>query len=104
MLGDNTTNSTARDDGYSEYVTPQRKRQKRSKVWKELVEGKNAEGERIATFTHCRAVLIAHRGAGTSHLRRHLERCVDRPICFRNEGDNEGDFVFDMNVLRNENY
>ncbi|KAL2899832.1 Zinc finger BED domain-containing protein RICESLEEPER 4 [Bienertia sinuspersici] len=63
-----------------EYITPRRKRKKRSKVWKELEEGINAQGERIAKCKHCSVELSAHRDRGTSHLKRHLDRCVERPL------------------------
>ncbi|XP_021718805.1 uncharacterized protein LOC110686492 [Chenopodium quinoa] len=96
-----TTTSTARDDGYNEYITLQRKRKKRSKVWRELIEGKNVQGERIAKCVHCNSILSAHRDSGTSHLKRHLERCANRPLGLTFEEDSdEENFVFDMNELR----
>uniref|UniRef100_A0A803N0A9 BED-type domain-containing protein n=1 Tax=Chenopodium quinoa TaxID=63459 RepID=A0A803N0A9_CHEQI len=78
-------------------------RKKRSKVWRELIEGKNVQGERIATCVHCNSILSAHRDSGTSHLKRHLERCANRPLGLTFEEDSdEENFVFDMNELRKE--
>ncbi|XP_048493043.1 zinc finger BED domain-containing protein RICESLEEPER 2-like [Beta vulgaris subsp. vulgaris] len=103
-MGDDATNLTGpeRDDGYTEYGVPQRrKRKKRSKVWKELIEGKNAQGERIATCNHCNLELSAQRDYGTSHLKRHLERCLLRSLELRNEDDSDEDnYVFNMGELR----
>ncbi|KAL2931834.1 Zinc finger BED domain-containing protein DAYSLEEPER [Bienertia sinuspersici] len=84
-----------------EYITPRRKRKKRSKMWKELEEGINVQGERIAKCKHCSVVLSVHRDRGTSHLQRRLDRCVERPLGPMHEDDSDGDnFVFDMNELR----
>ncbi|KNA20152.1 hypothetical protein SOVF_055050 [Spinacia oleracea] len=91
-----------RDDGFTEYVIPERKRKKRSKVWKELVEGKNNQGERIAKCMHCGSLLSANRDYGTSHLKRHLDRCVERPNELRNDDDSDEEYVFDMNELRKD--
>uniref|UniRef100_A0A803L2T0 BED-type domain-containing protein n=1 Tax=Chenopodium quinoa TaxID=63459 RepID=A0A803L2T0_CHEQI len=103
MDDDTTTTSTTRNDGYNEYITPQRKRKKRSKVWRELIEGKNVQGEKIATCVHCNSILSAHRDSSTSHLKRHLERCANRPLGLTFEEDSdEENFVFDMNELRKE--
>uniref|UniRef100_A0A803M605 Uncharacterized protein n=1 Tax=Chenopodium quinoa TaxID=63459 RepID=A0A803M605_CHEQI len=41
--------------------------------------------------------------SGTSHLKRHLERCANRPLGLTFEEDSdEENFVFDMNELRKE--
>ncbi|XP_021753660.1 zinc finger BED domain-containing protein RICESLEEPER 4-like [Chenopodium quinoa] len=104
MDDDNTTTtSTERDDGYNEYITPQRKRKKRSKIWRELIEGKNVQGERTVTCVHCNSILSIHRDSGTSHLKRHLESCANRPLglTFEEDSDEENIF-FDMNELRKE--
>lgn len=45
--------------------------------------------------------MSAQRDYGTSHLKRHLERCLLRPLEFRNEDDSDGDnYVFNMAELR----
>ena len=43
MESEAATSSVQPEDGYSEYAIQQRKRKKRSKVWRELEEGKNAK-------------------------------------------------------------
>ena len=51
MESEAATSSIRLEDAYSEYATHQRKRKKRSKVWKELEQGKNAQGEKTATLS-----------------------------------------------------
>ena len=81
------------EDGYSEYSAaqgPQRKRRKKSKVWKELLQGMNAQGEKIATCKHCKVTLVAKPRSGTSHLKRHLDRCPARSSGYQcGDGDSD---------------
>jgi len=96
------------EDGYSEYgatQASQRKMRKKSKVWKELLQGMNAQGEKIATCKHCKVTLVAKPGSGTSHFKRHLDRCLARPSgyqCGDGDSDDGREFVFNMNKLRKE--
>ena len=64
MESEVATSSIWLEDGYSEYATHQRKRKKRSKVWKELEQGKNAQGEKTATCKHCKVVMTANPNSG----------------------------------------
>ncbi|KAL2921540.1 Zinc finger BED domain-containing protein RICESLEEPER 4 [Bienertia sinuspersici] len=105
---DSEPSSRMSEDGYSEYSRPKSKRKKTSKVWHELVEGRNEKGETIATCIHCKIALVADPNRGTSHLKRHLiESCPLRPVGLPlGEGGTsnreEEEFVFNMNDLRKE--
>ena len=39
----------------------------------ELLQGMNAQSEKIATCRHCKVTLCGHMGSDTSHLKHHLE-------------------------------
>ncbi|KAL2922908.1 Zinc finger BED domain-containing protein RICESLEEPER 2 [Bienertia sinuspersici] len=105
---DSEPSSRMSEDGYSEYSRPKSKRKKTSKVWHELVEGRNEKGETIATCIHCKLALVAGPNRGTSHLKRHLiESCPLRPVGLPlGEGGTssreEEEFVFNMTDLRKE--
>jgi len=105
MESEAVTSSVQLEDGYSEYAIQQRKRKKRSKVWRELEEGKNAQREKTATCKHCKVVMTANPNSGTSQLKRHLDKCPHRPsgVEIGELGtDDCEDFVFNMNELRKE--
>ena len=48
MKSEAATSSIRLEDGYSEYATHQLKSKKRPKPWRELEQGKNAQGEKTA--------------------------------------------------------
>ena len=65
------------EDDYSEYGVVQgllHKRRKKSKVCGELLQGMNAQGEKIPTCKHCKVILCANPRSSTSHLKCH---CID---------------------------
>ena len=102
MESEAATSSVQPEDGYSEYAIQQRKRKKRFKVWSELKEGKNAQGEKIATCKHCKVVMIANPNGGTSRSKRDLDKCPQQPSGFEVGElgtDDCEDFVFNMNKL-----
>ena len=93
------------EDKYSEYATQQWKRKKSSKGWREFEEGKNAQGEKIATCKPCKVVMIANPNGGTSRSKRDLDKCPQQPSGFEVGElgtDDCEDFVFNMNELRKE--
>uniref|UniRef100_A0A7C8YD19 BED-type domain-containing protein n=1 Tax=Opuntia streptacantha TaxID=393608 RepID=A0A7C8YD19_OPUST len=80
-------------------------KERRSKVWRDLEQGKNAQGEKTATCKHCKVVMTANPNSGTSHLKRHLDRCPQRlsGVEIGELGIDVGeDFVFNMNELRKD--
>ncbi|KAL2933796.1 Zinc finger BED domain-containing protein RICESLEEPER 4 [Bienertia sinuspersici] len=81
---------------------------KTSKVWYELVAGKNEKCETIATCIHCKLALVASPNRGTSHLKRHLiESCPQRHVGLPlgdggTSSREEEEFVFNTNDLGKE--
>lgn len=67
------------------------------------MQGTNEAGEKIATCPYCNITLVAKGNSGTSHLKRHLERCLQRPVGLEIGGESVNDdetFRFDMSQLR----
>jgi len=50
-----------------------------SNLWRELEQGKNERGVKIVTFKHCQVAVTANPNSGTSHLKCHLDRCLQIP-------------------------
>uniref|UniRef100_A0A803LP37 BED-type domain-containing protein n=1 Tax=Chenopodium quinoa TaxID=63459 RepID=A0A803LP37_CHEQI len=100
-----TTSMPVADEVDESNTARKRKRSRKSKFWREMTEGKNSKGERIAICKYCKMELIAHNNSGTSHLIRHLldvckKRTSGLPLGEAIEDDEE--FVFDMSELRKE--
>lgn len=94
-------NVAPHDDRFTKYVILQGKRKKRSKVRKDLLKEEMLKLRELQII--CIVVyncLHIVRDSETSHLKCHLDICVQRPNKLRNEDDSNEAFVFDMNELR----
>lgn len=55
-----------------------KQRKLRSEVWKGFIRVEEADGSMSATCKHCKHKFDGSSRKGTSHLRDHLERCLNR--------------------------
>ncbi|XP_040971329.1 uncharacterized protein [Gossypium hirsutum] len=68
------------DDGFNKYESaPKRQKSTTSKVWGEMTKLECEDKNKLkAQCNHCKTIFSAKPSSGTSHLRRHLNRCLKK--------------------------
>ncbi|KAL0423076.1 UNVERIFIED_CONTAM: hypothetical protein Sradi_0842400 [Sesamum radiatum] len=71
---DTEENVTNKDD---ENLGPKLKRQKKSAVWSDFIEMKDADGVMKISCIHCKRMYTKTKTAATTQLHRHLQSCAN---------------------------
>ncbi|KAL0345287.1 UNVERIFIED_CONTAM: hypothetical protein Sradi_4360000 [Sesamum radiatum] len=74
---DMSTETTTEVDKNEETSLPKAKRQKKSTVWLEFKDVKDADGTVKISCNHCKKMFAKSKGNPTSQLHRHLQHCAN---------------------------